>query len=450
MRTPAGLELGRDIIKLVKTFVLAGANQATEIQLDTLPSMEAGMELVVRGLILVLPQCTVSVAAGKVWDMISLSQAVAQITVALSDGAPPSKYNRGHLLIDSVDGYRALMGLQYLSNKPVFATRNSWSKVLAAGATDQGSSAVGAFTWQQEMGWPQYCGPFATAAGGGAYAANPSIVMYLPVGERVGEAPGDCAIPARWFNGQPAGKCQSAAPGFIRLTQGSTIDGNAITWTAGSQVTVYAVCRVVPRERMPIPVVPFVRTKSFANNRWYADPGTNGLLAFCKPLSAGGQQTHGTTQANLWDNQGNNLVYGQSLQANTTGLNRLVNRAEIYQVDDDETALSHANTARYTRCLIPLVLCDGQLTDCIGDVNRGPEVEVVASTDTTYDFLQAGWQVITPEVRRCAELWAGADMSVAETANGNTIGPTGLALGVDQLLPQSIAMKIQPGSVRNC
>jgi hypothetical protein len=421
---------------------VTSGSMKTSIPLDRVPSRLNGMKLVVKGLLIKIPQPTFNIAAGKILDGVSMAQFFASITLAMATDAPPTQAGSINI-IDGVDGYRCFHALSYLSHRPVIYGKYSGLQIIAGKSnTDQLTSvAVGvAPQSQRAVGWLNEVGPFGEAANAavGAWGAE-RPVFYLPFGERYDE-PGDrFGVPAEWLNGEyNSGRSRKTA-GRLDLTLGTSIDGTSVTAWGSQGFDVLAVCERVPEDQIPCPTVLNIKAGNQVG-KFELAPGVRRMFSLMKDLnSTGDVATEDYTTVFVRD--GGTTLTEETVADELLKLQQKHLRSDspFHVIPTQATYTNSTAQDRVTRCGTPLLLHRGSPLHAPGSIDGNIEVDVKTTGETSYKYLDV------VEVPNHGSVLAKA-LSVngrpgyvaqASTKNGNREVPESIA----KALPHKLVLK---------
>jgi hypothetical protein len=328
----------------------------------------------------------------------------------MAKSSPPSNIGKSNVMIDNVDGPRAMMALRYLTGMPTFLGKAGVDFEFLNTTTGLPNSTFPTVAMQAHLargvrnGWPQYLGPFFSGSSSPAAQALGQQIFFFPLVPRHNHLE-HAAPPWRWWQGTPAkGSAQGA--GGLQITWGTAIDNNTITY--GSQgVDVFGLFYLLPDGVFPTPQTMRIVTNQISGKTFVTESGAKRLVTLMPALSSAGAMTDLTG------------AYSQiAARVRGTDILRFVLNDEFdmwnMRVEDprfgfmrsDASLTSNTNAARFTRGHVPIIMHDGSIETSPSDTGSGVEIEIVSSTLTTHDWIDAGIIPHTKDSREAAKVWS--------------------------------------------
>ncbi len=427
-----GFEEGyRKKILIKRGWNSAGAGKKTVIPLDDLPCYDSDLVVCVNGLEIVTPDIAVTLTGSKDFDGVSMAQVLSNVGLFMATGAPPSKAAGGsEAIIDSIDGYRALSMLGFLSDRNTIraagAEVSQDNTVASADVTDPASGLpVSTMNTTRRRGWLQDQGPIVRADATATSAVAFVPRFFLPFGYVYGEDSARTAVPAAWLNGKQIGdRCKGGRAGRLEIVLGTTIDNLSVTY-GGTSATfdIWAHCTLVPRSKIPCPAVPRLVAYKAQDKNFKCLPGIRRVLSFMKELTTAGamqQETYTRVKANCDGRQLNE----DDVAENISFLSEHEIEREHYRLPAQQVAKTGIVVAtRYTRAGTPILIHEGSALRSPGSLDAPTVLDITSTTETTHDVIDFIQIPVTDEVRAAASDWAGGGDTMPVAANGNNPAP---------------------------
>lgn len=405
--------------------------------LSRMPSRIGKHRFSVLGFIVRAPSVAVTLTAAKVASALTWSQLLTSVTMRMSDKAPPSQYNNGHIVIEAVDGPRLLQSLTRFGGVPTIRGLGAPQFDIEAPAAGGGTSLVdqlpvtGART---SMATPlQYQVPMGHGTSVATAAFVDSPVFFFPlVSFKRNESLRKSGTPAEYWNGDGYG-----AAGAITITPGSTVDNLAAVYTGTWSLE--AVVFVHPKGRIPLGLPPKIRVIQDTGKSIKLNPGIRVLAWIMPPLtSAGGMTTPNYTRVSVYSSDGE-LLCNPDVSENLTG-KQFQPGDEAWkprQIGSGASPTVMTLTARlathYSQWGIPILDWDGDLPYAPGDADGASIMQFDVTGETTHYVLDF---VLTPNGEG-VEVAAKAPFA---DAVADTLGRNGRSVSSDLLglLPREI------------
>jgi len=366
-------------------------------------------------------------------DGVTWAGGIEKVNLTLADGAPPTAFeSKRQNIINSMDGYRLCEVLNNLTGLPTIVGLGGLIESFVGSGPANPATTRGDIDnfvtrgEQRRRGRLIDIGPFGASTGAAVANYSDGMGLFLPIGHRRGEQLGEFAIPTRWFTGNAGQKdCkQGGAPGSLDITFKATMDNIAVTYTA-TVLTLYHCYLAKPRSKTRCPPVMNITANATTDMTIKANRGLRGLFAFMKPLSAGqAMQAHNYSEIKA---KLAGVTYEPSLTPEAMTMFSVLSGNTV---DNDQfswpypaISLPSRATARYSSPGVPVLYNTDSLLDAWGSIDGQPEIEIVTSGETNYEYVDATWTPVTPEVKALANQWAAGQAPVTETVgqNGNAI-----------------------------
>lgn len=425
-----GIEWGvsHNIIRMKEGYQMSPPGSASQYNFDDLSCFAPNntrlgvLSIVVR---LRGTMFSFNTVANSVMDAVSLSQLISNVSIKLADNSPPSRFDGGDMIINSMDNYRALQCLSWLSGKPAIWAKTAGNErfdvpTQLATTTDPANTAV-PFGGTTTRGWLQNCrGYFNTNATPQVF--NYDVLFFYNVGIQRGEAHGSCAIPANWFTGEREG-CARSGNGYIQLVLGSLVDNQAVTWASSITADFYALVCNYNLGDQPVPTTPKIRTLD-TNASVFKVPSkgiTKGLFFMPRLTSAGAMQTTDYERVEIYS--GGGLAVESQVDLNRisqTFFGGSTDDQRYFDIPTTYDALLNTPATRTARAMEPLLAYPDSNIHAPLAIDELAEVKIVTAVTTDHKLVQVALNPITPEVRAAANEWSyGSTTLSSSTSNGN-------------------------------
>lgn len=300
-----GVYFGEDLdYQRVTSVAISDFTRPFELDFEDLDATRDGKPVSVEGFAVMLPKSAWSQLADSVADGDTLAQLLSEVTIEYAANSGPHKALGHRQLVSKLDGHRLLNVLTLLSGRAPFPALGSHLGVIGTvttavlGPTLQGH-VISPRTGQRIGGeWLHGLGPFASAVGA-PVAVSERIMVCFWIGSRSGHE--DALMPAEWFKGSKG--CKGAEAGRIRISLGSSVDGQAVTWgpaASGADATaeLYAIVRKCGTKQ-PAGNPLEIKVNSFAKESASLPSGLLAFVGFAKPLSSGDMVAHSYSDVDL-------------------------------------------------------------------------------------------------------------------------------------------------------
>lgn len=392
-----GIEHGRhQLLKIRAPYAAQAVTNAADIEipLDELPTEVDKCEVRVRGLFVRIPKPTITTSASKQIDAVTLAQLANYVSLRLCGDSPLAAAGFGDYAFQSIPLETLIDVLSWIGGRPVIkalADMDITLPQLQGTPADMNTFAASfetALKRQGNRGWGAYCGPFGEADVGGA-SWNDDLYLSFPLVQDT--EPHDHGIPAWCLTGKrPQG--ERTAPGALVFNLSTSVDGMTAAF-ASDGFDVFAECVLGKPGTKMVPLIPFVRAKSFSDSQFRGSRGVLLYSAIRKILSAGAQVAtdittmHQRLGGKIIGDADGNVARWQRYLSGRVAENMASRKGFVVSYSQASAGLSAAKARLFRHEVFNQLHCGSNL-QAPGSLDEGIEYDVISSNDSSWRLVE--------------------------------------------------------------